>query len=137
MAMTGKPQVPRPPADLAARGRALWCQVQEVYELDPVEEQLLLELCKVLDRIDSISAELDTAPSWAVHGAAGQWRSHPLLTSLDNQVKLADRLAASLGVSMPNAGAGQHRGHGHQQKAARTRWARRTKAPSVTSIVGA
>ena len=135
--MTGKSPVPRPPADLAARGRALWRQVQEVYLLDPVEEQLLLELCRVLDRIDSISAELDTAESWAVHGSAGQWRTHPLLTSLDNQVKLADRLASSLGVSMPNAADGQHKGHGHQQKAARTRWARRTRAASVTSIVGA
>jgi hypothetical protein len=135
--MTGKPPVPRPPPDLAARGRALWRQVQEVYELDPVEEQLLLELCKVLDRINSIEAELDTSASWAVLGSAGQWRTHPLLTSLDNQVKLADRLASSLGVSMPNAAAGQHKGHGHQQKAARTRWARRARAASVTSIVGA
>jgi hypothetical protein len=135
--MTGKSQVPRPPTGLAARGRALRRQVQEVYKLDPVEAELLLELCKVLDRIDSISAELDTAESWAVHGSAGQWRSHPLLTSLDNQVKLADRLAASSGVSMPNAAAGQHSGHGHQQKAAQVRWARRTKAASVTSIVGA
>lgn len=133
--MTGKSQVPRPPAGLAARGRALWRQVQEGYELDPLETELLHELCRVLDRCDQITKEIDGLKSLAVLGSAGQWRTHPLLGALENQQKLADRLASSLGVSMPNW-SGQGRGAGHQTKAIRTRWARQTKAAPIR-IVGA
>jgi len=60
-----------------------------------------------------------------------QYRPHPLLAALESQQKLADRLASSLGVSMPGAS-----GAGHQRKAARTRWSRAAKAAPVTPIGG-
>ena len=87
--MAGRSQVPRPPAGLATRGRALWRQVQEGYELDPLETELLHELCRVLDRCDQITKEIDGLKSLAVLGSAGQWPTHPLLGALENQQKLA------------------------------------------------
>lgn len=132
--MTGKAAVPRPPAGLAARGRSLWRQIQMRYELDPLETQLLTELCRTLDSCDRMRRELAGGPL-TVTGSTGQPRVNPLLGALESQVKLADRLASSLGVSMPgSAGAGN--GAGHQRKAARTRWVRAAKAASVTPIRG-
>lgn len=128
--MTGKSAVPRPPAGLAARGRALWRATQRSYVLDPVETQLLRELCTVVDRCDQIRAELK-GERLTVLGSAGQYRAHPLLAALESQQKLADRLASSLGVSMPGAS-----GAGHARKAARTRWSRAAKAATVTPIRG-
>ena len=130
--MTGRSQLPPAPAGLATRGRALWRATHQGYELDPVETELLHELCRVLDRADQITAELKACKSLTVLGSEGQPRVHPLLTALENQQKLADRLASSLGVSMPNSS-----GQGHQRKAVRTRWSRAAKAAPVTAIGGA
>ena len=58
----------------------------------------------------------------AVLGSTGQLKVHPLLAALDVQRKTADRLAASLGISMPGA-SGVGKARAHQRKAARTRWA--------------
>jgi Phage terminase, small subunit len=128
-------QIPRAPAGLAGRGRALWREVHRNYMLDAVECELLHELCRVVDRCDQIQAELEGQPLMT-SGSVGQPRVTPLLTALQNQQKLADRLASSLGVSMPNQ-AGATRGSGPKRKAAQTRWNRANKAASVTSIRGA
>ena len=123
-------KIPQPPVRLGSRGRALWRQIHTGYLLDPVETELLCELCRVLDRCDQISAELDRASSLSVAGSAGQQRAHPLLGALESQQKLADRLASSLGVPVSTAGGR----NGHARKAARTRWNRAGKAASVTPI---
>src|SRR5271166_359808 len=132
----GSSQIPRAPAGLADRGRGLWRRINQDYELDALELELLHELCRVLDRCDQIAAELKGLKSLATLGSAGQCRVHPLLTALENQQKLADRLATSLGVSLPGA-SGETKGVGHQRKAVRTRWTRVAKAASVTSIARA
>ncbi|VAZ75529.1 hypothetical protein LAUMK4_02518 [Mycobacterium persicum] len=124
---------PRCPAGLQARGRALWRAVHESFELDPVESTVLAELCRCVDRIDGIEAELTGQPL-TVSGSAGQPRVHPLLGALREHQKLADRLAVSLGVSMPDA-AGSGRPSGHQRKAAKRRW-NGPKTGSVTAIRG-
>jgi phage terminase small subunit len=124
-------QIPRPPTGLGARGKALWRQIHQSYELDAVESELLHELCRVLDRCDAIQAELKGQPLMT-SGSVGQPRVNPLLGALREEEKMVDRLSSSLGVSMPGSS-----GHGHQRKAAATRWSRWTKAGpgSVTSIV--
>jgi len=132
--MTGKAVVPRPPAGLAARGRALWRQIQARYVLDPLEAQLLAELCRTLDACDRMRREL-AGGSLVVTGSTGQPRVNPLLGALEAQVKLADRLASSLGVSVPGS-AGAGKGAGHQRKAARTRWRRSGNVASVMPIGG-
>ena len=129
-------QIPRPPTGLGARGKALWRRINQSYELDAIESELLHQLCSVLDRCDQISAELAGQPLMT-SGSVGQPRVNPLLGALREEEKMLDRLASSLGVSMPGAG-GAGKGAGHQRKAAVTRWSRRTRAAaSVTSIAGA
>ena len=125
--------IPRAPAVLAARGRALWREVHRSYELDPIEVELLRQMCAVVDRCDAIEAELKDAPLM-MSGSVGQPRVNPLLGALREEEKMADRLASSLGVSTPGHSG---RGAGHQKKAAQTRWSRANKAASVTSIRGA
>ena len=128
-------QRPAQPAGLAARGRALWHRVHADYELDAVEDQLLEELCRCLDFGDRLRRELAGAKSLMTLGSTGAWRISPLVVALQNQTKLADRLASSLGVSMPGS-AGAGKGAGHQRKASRTRWNRAAKGAPVVSIVG-
>jgi hypothetical protein len=111
----------------------LWRQVQRDFRLDAVEVELLHELCRVLDRCDVIAAELKGQPLTVV-GSTGQPRVTPLLTALENQEKLADRLASSLGVSMPNA-SGRSKGAGAKRKAAFTRWNR--PGGGLSSVAGA
>lgn len=120
-------KVPRPPAGLAPRGRRLWREVHQRYVMNELEVQRLAELCKVLDRCDAIAAELEGQPM-VVTGSAGQLRAHPLLTVLQGQQVLADRLATAL---LPGGNAG------HQAKAARARWAKAPALASVTPIGGA
>jgi hypothetical protein len=124
--------IPKPPSELRGRGRGLWLEVQRRFELDPIEEQLLRELCRAVDRADVIAAQLDSA-QLVVAGSTGQPRVHPLLGALQAQEKLIDRLCTSLGVSAPGT-AGEGRPRGHPSKAQRVRWARAGKAASVTSI---
>jgi hypothetical protein len=52
--MTAKPA----PQDLKKRGRATWRAVHARYELNPVEELLLHELCRVADVLDRLAGEL-------------------------------------------------------------------------------
>ena len=87
------------------------------FELDPLESELLTELCRSLDSCDQLQAELKGLKSLAVLGG-GQWRAHPFLSALDVQRKSADRLVGSLGISMPGS-SGAGKATGHQRKAAR------------------
>jgi hypothetical protein len=115
----------------------LWRSIHQSYALDPIELELLRQMCAVLDRCDLIEAELKDAPL-TVGGSIGQPRVNPLLSALREEEKMADRLASSLGVSMPGqAAAGK--GDARAKKAARTRWSRAPKAmpASVSSIRGA
>jgi hypothetical protein len=121
-------QIPRAPSGLATRGRALWAEVQQTYELNAVEETVLTELCKAVDVADRIRAELDKSPL-VVTGSVKQQRVSPLVGALQTQQGLVDRLAGTLMVAMPGGW-----GRGHQTKAVRSRW---TKADRPTiSVVG-
>lgn len=126
-------QIPRSPAGLQARGKALWREIHRSYVLDAVEVELLHQLCAVLDRCNQIQAELEGQPLMT-SGSVGQPRPNPLLACLREEEKMLDRLASSLGVSMPGHSG---KGAGHQKKAAQVRWSRSTRAASVTSIRGA
>jgi len=132
--MAGSSQL-RPPAGLAARGRALWRRITETYELDGIETELLTELCRAVDQCDRIRAELSKA-ELLVPGSRGQTRPNPLLTTLSTEVKLVDRLAGSLGVSMPGA-SGAGKGRGHQAKAARCAGLSRSRLRAVRDAVAA
>jgi hypothetical protein len=128
--MEAQTQIPRAPSGLAARGKALWRRINETYELDALEAELLSELCRCLDRCDQITAELDQCGSLTVVGSAGQLRAHPLLGTLVVEQQMADRLAGSLAIAMPGS---TSRGRAHQRKAAAVRW---SKADKPIAIAG-
>jgi hypothetical protein len=57
MTMTNK--APRAPAGLQRSGRALWRAVQDQYELEEHEAQLLREMCRTADQLDTLQAIVD------------------------------------------------------------------------------
>lgn len=66
--------------------------------LDPGETVLLRELCRTVDRIDRIDAEL-ARDGLVVTGSRGQLpKLHPLLPELRESQKLASRLVAELAL---------------------------------------
>jgi phage terminase small subunit len=125
--------IPRCPAKLGARGRALWRQVHRDYELDAVETEILRQMCNVADRCDQIAEELTRQPLMTP-GVMGQPRPNPLLAALRQEEVLLDRLASTLGVSKPNQAGGATRGSGAKRKAAQVRWDRVRKNAAVTAI---
>ena len=71
------------------------------YVLDPGESVLLLELCRTVDAIDAIEAQLAT-DGLTVSGGRGQIpRAHPLLFPLAEHRKVVSRLVAELALPMP------------------------------------
>lgn len=128
-------QIPRAPAGLGTRGKALWQRVHRENLLDAIESEQLHQMCAVADRCDRGEKELAGQPLMT-YGSTGQPRVNPLLGALREDEKLLDRYANSLGVSLPTQ-AGATRGSGAKRKAAQTRWSRANKAASVTSIRGA
>ena len=130
--MAGSSAIPRPPAGLAERGRSLWREVQRGYELDPVETQLLVELCRALDCCDRIRAELKGVKSLLVHGSVGQWRG---------SIRCCRRwrVRRNWWTGWPLVWVCRCpalRVKGISVKAARTRWSRAAKAAPVR-VVGA
>jgi hypothetical protein len=97
-----------------------------------VEQAVLARLCVAVDRAERIRAELADQPL-LTRGSAGQPRSSPLLMAAEQADRTVDRLAGSLGVSMPDVG----KPRAHQSKAQKTRWSRAAKSASVTPIKGA
>lgn len=92
---------PRAPKGLNARGKALFRQVMAIYVLDPVELVLLTELCRTVDCIDAIEAQL-AADGLLVTGNRGQLpRAHPLLSALTEAQRTVSRLVAELALPMP------------------------------------
>jgi hypothetical protein len=59
----------RAPSGLGKSGQALWKAVNEQYSLAPHESAILVQCCRVTDRLDAIEAELTGAPL-TVEGSA-------------------------------------------------------------------
>ncbi len=95
--MTGT-RPPKAPAGLAARGRKLWVDTLETFDLRPDEKALLLELARTLDVIDVLESALRDAPLMT-EGSAGQQRSNPLLSEIRGHRLAAVQLFRSLGLS--------------------------------------
>jgi phage terminase small subunit len=110
---------PRAPSGLKRRGRAIFKQITAIYVLDPGESVLLHELCRTVDRIDAIEAQL-AADGLSVTGGRGQIpRAHPLLCALTEAQRTVSRLVAELALPMPG------------EQADRTP---QKKAPAVTKL---
>ncbi len=113
----------RPPAGLGARGRRFWATVTATYEFRPDEVELLAEACKVLDRLDALTAALADAPTLSV-GSKGQAVSHPLRAEVRAERLLLTKLVAMLELPGDGAGAVWDGLSASQRasRAARARW---------------
>ena len=81
-----------PPKELQAAGRRLWRSVLSSYELEAHEEGLLLQACRIADRLDGLAAVL------AVEGVMepGTGRAHPALVESRQQSIAYARVCAAL-----------------------------------------
>lgn len=80
-----------PPKGLRKAGRAIWEAVTASLDLDRQETQLLLECCRVSDRLDALDAVLRREGVVAQDGKA-----HPALVESRQQQITLTRLIASL-----------------------------------------
>jgi hypothetical protein len=88
---------PRVPAGLDAAGRRLWREVLAGYVLAPPEVALLVELCRVVDRLDRLAAALAIEPL-TVAGSMGQPKIHPLYAEARSQAATLAHLARALRI---------------------------------------
>lgn len=118
----GEGDAPKPPGDLAPRGRGrrFWRSVTGEHELRPDELELLAEACRLLDLTDRLRAEAAEAPV-VVDG-----RTNPALVELR---LTREQLRKTLSVlALPDDQDGEvepavrdFRSH-RARKAARARW---------------
>ncbi len=122
MTDSARPAKP-PPRDLKSRGKALWRNIIGCYVLDPAEVVLLHQLCRAVDVLDRIAADL-AEMGVTVSGSTGQPRPNPLLNEQREQVKLVDRLQQALALTLTGETAGVRRS-ASRKAAARTNTGRR------------
>jgi hypothetical protein len=128
--MTTAPAKPRAPAGLGLRGRRLWREVTDGFELSISELEVLTLAARCLDRIQTLEDALKNAPA-TVKGSKGQPRPHPLAAELRSEVLLAARLLAQLGLPTEE-GSSKWDGlsaSSRARKAARARWDNRGGKP--------
>ena len=91
--MGGKPRMP---AGLAAGGRRLWREIIDVYEFDPAETRVLVDLCRQADLVDELAAAV-AADGVMVPTADGTGKKLNTAVTELRQARLAvARLAAVL-----------------------------------------
>jgi len=86
---------PRPPAGLGRVGAGFWRKVITEFDPSTAEQERLLMLCRLKDRIAAEEA-LIAAEGLVVEGSQGQPRPHPMLSQLRADQRLADQLLARL-----------------------------------------
>ena len=113
-----------PPDALRERGRALWVGLMERLEFDDHELDLLLETCRTLDMIDSLSQLVERDGAMSV-GSQGQPVLHPAVAELRQQQAAFSRLVTTLNLGEAEAGGGLAKLTSIQARsAANTRWSK-------------
>jgi hypothetical protein len=112
----------RAPSGLGPSGRALWRGITTDYGLVPHEEAILLQCCRVADRLDQVEAELSVA-SLVVTGSTGQPRAHPLLAEWRAQARVLESLSRALSIPLDGEQVGRRRSPTARENAM-SRWAR-------------
>ncbi len=88
-------KMPPAPKGLGATGRRLWRAVLTDYELDQHEVLLLIEACRVADRLDRLAEESDGAPLTTMNHR-GDEVADPRLVEARQQAIVYARLVAAL-----------------------------------------
>lgn len=109
------------PAHLAAKGRELWGQVADCYQLRPDELRVLEDACREADLVERLEVELRDAPLM-VKGSMGQMVASPLVSELRQHRATLNTLLKAL--KLPDEAPEATDGSGKARAAARARWAR-------------
>jgi hypothetical protein len=115
--------VRRAPSGLGKAGRALWRDIMAEFGLAPHEAAILVQCCRVVDRLDAIEAELSAAPSLVVAGSTGQMRPHPLLGEQRMQMRVLESLSRALSIPLEGEQVGRRRSPSAREAAVQ-RWGR-------------
>ena len=110
----------RYPAGFGRSGRRLWREVNAEFGLAPHERAILVQCCRVVDRMDAIEAELAAAPL-TVPGSTGQPKAHPLLAEWRLQARVLESLSRALSIPLPDEDVGRRRSPSARE-AALQRW---------------
>ena len=128
--MTGKStKEPRPPAGLGKRGRTFWRQIATDFELSDAESHLLVEACRVLDRLDVLDG-LVAADGAMVTGSQGQQVLNPAFAEARQQAVVLHRLLSALDLPDDGEGTGSVVAavSSNARRAADARWSAYRKA---------
>jgi hypothetical protein len=87
------------PAGLQNAGRQLWSSVLDEYDIEEHERLLLLEACRIADRLDRLAAESATEPL-TTENFKGDEVANPKLVEARQQGIVFARLLASLRLPM-------------------------------------
>ena len=112
----------RAPSGLGKAGRALWRDITAEYGMAPHELAILVQCCRVVDRLDAIEAELSGA-TLTVEGSTGQPKAHPLLAEQRAQMRVLESLSRALSIPLPTEDVGRRRSP-TAREAAIQRWGR-------------
>jgi hypothetical protein len=91
-----KENAPQPPRELRNAGKKLWVELHEMYaDFSPHETALLVEACKISDRLAALNAVVDREGPLIESVTSGESRAHPALVELrQQQITLARIFAA-------------------------------------------
>jgi len=98
-----------PPKGLLRAGRALWRDVHRQYILDPAEEVILLQMCRLSDELARISDELATQNA-TTKGSRGQPVVNPLIQEIRLTSLALAKLTKALDLPQPKSGTTSRRG---------------------------
>jgi hypothetical protein len=110
----------RAPSGLGKAGRGLWREVNAEFGLAAHEAAILVQCCRIIDRLDAIEAELAGQPL-TVAGSTGQPRAHPLLAEWRHQARVLESLSRALSIPLPTEEVGRRRSPSARE-AALQRW---------------
>ena len=92
-----------PKHGLKARGLGLWTQLHETYEFDPQETNLVIEVCRTLDTIDTLAASV-AKDGTMVLGSQGQMVLNSAVAELRQQQAAYARLVTMLNLDAAESG---------------------------------
>ena len=92
---TPGPRQRRAPSGLKARGRSFWAATIGVFDLSDSEFEILAEVCRTLDTLDSLAGVAERDGPMVV-GSAGQPVLNPALTEARGQRIVLHRLLSAL-----------------------------------------
>lgn len=97
--MADKPDIPRAPTGLLARGRQLWRELHAVYDFTeaPEKQAILEEACRTADVVKRLQAVVDAADDLRVRGSQNQPVAMPELLELRQYRALMVQLLKALG----------------------------------------